>query len=131
MEPILSRVAGAAFHNTSSSTSRSSRATRTKSPPTSPTTSRASPPGAGRSSSSSSFEEQIAKLDEANRLFLVVSKFADIDLHPDAVSNIEMGYIFEELIRRFNEAANEKAGDHFTPREVIRLMVNLLFSAGQ
>jgi type I restriction enzyme M protein len=73
------------------------------------------------------FEPEIARLDENNRLYLVVSKFADIDLHPDRVSNIEMGYIFEELIRRFNEAANETAGDHFTPREVIRLMVNLLF----
>jgi len=73
------------------------------------------------------FEEHIAKLDKADRLFLLVSKFCEIDLHPDRVSNIEMGYIFEELIRRFNEASNEEAGDHFTPREVIRLMVNLLF----
>ncbi len=73
------------------------------------------------------FEEQIAKLDKADRLFLLVSKFCEIDLHPDRVSNLEMGTIFEELIRRFNEASNEEAGDHFTPREVIRLMVNLLF----
>lgn len=73
------------------------------------------------------FEEHIAKLDKADRLYLLVSKFCTIDLHPDKVSNIEMGYIFEELIRRFNEASNEEAGDHFTPREVIRLMVNLLF----
>ena len=73
------------------------------------------------------FEEQIVKLDKANRLFQVVSKFCEIDLHPDAVSNLEMGYIFEELIRKFNEASNEEAGDHFTPREVIRLMVDLLF----
>lgn len=73
------------------------------------------------------FEEHIAKLDKADRLFLLVSKFCEIDLHPDRVSNIEMGYIFEELIRRFNEASNEEAGDHFTPSEVIRLMVNLLF----
>jgi len=76
------------------------------------------------------FEEHIAKLDKADRLYLVVSKFCDIDkidLHPDKVSNLEMGYIFEELIRRFNEASNEEAGDHFTPREVIRLMVDLLF----
>ncbi|MBN1459787.1 MAG: SAM-dependent DNA methyltransferase [Armatimonadetes bacterium] len=73
------------------------------------------------------FEEHVAKLDKADRLFLLVSKFCEIDLHPDRVSNIEMGYIFEELIRRFNEASNEEAGDHFTPREVIRLMVNLLF----
>jgi type I restriction enzyme M protein len=73
------------------------------------------------------FEEHIATLDKADRLFRLVSKFCEIDLHPDRVSNIEMGYIFEELIRRFNEASNEEAGDHFTPREVIRLMVNLLF----
>jgi len=73
------------------------------------------------------FAEHIEKLDKANRLYLVVSRFADIDLHPGAVTNTEMGYIFEELIRKFSEAANETAGDHFTPREVIRLMVNLLF----
>ncbi len=74
------------------------------------------------------FEEEIATLEESDRLFLVIKKFAEIDLHPSRVSNLEMGYIFEELIRRFNEAANETAGDHFTPREVIRLMVNLLFA---
>ncbi len=74
------------------------------------------------------FEEHIANLDKHDRLFLVVSKFCEIDLHPDKVSNVEMGYIFEELIRKFNEASNEEAGDHFTPREVIRLMVNLIFS---
>lgn len=74
------------------------------------------------------FEEHIAKLDKADRLFLVVNKFTEIDLHPDKVSNIEMGYVFEELIRRFNEASNEEAGDHFTPREVIRLMVDILFN---
>ena len=74
------------------------------------------------------FEEHIAKLDQHNRLYLLVSKFCEIDLHPDSVPNIEMGYIFEDLIRRFNEASNEEAGDHFTPREVIRLMVNLLFN---
>ncbi len=74
------------------------------------------------------FEEHIAKLDQHDRLFLVVGKFSEIDLHPDVVPNTEMGYIFEELIRRFKEQANEEAGDHFTPREVIRLMVNLLFA---
>lgn len=73
------------------------------------------------------FEEQIARLEKADRLFLVISKFCEIDLHPNTVSNIEMGYIFEELIRKFNEASNEEAGDHFTPREVIRLMVDLIF----
>jgi type I restriction enzyme M protein len=73
------------------------------------------------------FESQIEKLEKANRLFLIISRFAEIDLHPDIVSNIEMGYIFEDLIRRFNEASNEEAGDHFTPREVIRLMVDIIF----
>ena len=64
---------------------------------------------------------------ESNILYLVVSKFSDVDLHPNAVPNAQMGLIFENLIRRFNELANETAGDHFTPREVIRLMVNILF----
>ncbi|MGN6872537.1 MAG: type I restriction-modification system subunit M [Solirubrobacteraceae bacterium] len=73
------------------------------------------------------FGVQIERLARANLLYRVVSKFADIDLHPDAVSNIEMGYLYEELIRRFSELSNETAGEHFTPREVIRLMVNLLF----
>jgi type I restriction enzyme M protein len=73
------------------------------------------------------FEKEIEKMHEANILYLVVSQFATIDLHPNAVPNDEMGQIFEELIRKFNEAANETAGDHFTPREVIRLMVSLLF----
>jgi len=72
------------------------------------------------------FEKELEKLEEANRLYLVVSEFAQIDLHPRVVDNITMGLVFEDLIRRFNEAANETAGDHFTPREVIRLMVNLL-----
>jgi type I restriction enzyme M protein len=73
------------------------------------------------------FETEIEKMREANILYLVVSKFCDVDLHPDVVPNDEMGLIFENLIRRFNELANETAGDHFTPREVIRLMVHLLF----
>ncbi len=73
------------------------------------------------------FLTHITKLDRANVLFLVISKFADLDLHPDKVSNLEMGYLYEELVRRFSELSNETAGEHFTPREVIRLMVNLLF----
>jgi type I restriction enzyme M protein len=74
------------------------------------------------------FNEQVAKLDEANLLYQVVDRFAHVDLHPNVVPNTMMGSIFEELIRRFAEAANEEAGDFFTPREVIRLMVNLLFT---
>ena len=77
------------------------------------------------------FSDRINRLDEANLLFLIVKKFAEIDLHPDAVSNRSMGYVFEELIRKFSELSNETAGEHFTPREVIRLMVNLLFQNDQ
>lgn len=73
------------------------------------------------------FDNQIKKLDEADLLFKVVERFATIDLHPTAVSNMQMGYVFEELIRKFAEISNETAGEHFTPREVIRLMVNILF----
>lgn len=73
------------------------------------------------------FEKEIEKLDNANRLFLIVSEFNKVDFHPSRVSNVDMGYIFEELVRKFNEQANEEAGDHFTPREVIRLMVHLLY----
>lgn len=76
------------------------------------------------------FENEIQKLDENNRLFLIIKEFCSpqIDLSPRRISNLQMGYVFEELVRRFNEQANEEAGDHFTPREVIRLMVNLVFS---
>ncbi len=73
------------------------------------------------------FENEIERMREANILYLVVSKFSDVDLHPKEVPNEQMGLIFENLIRRFNELANETAGDHFTPREVIRLMVSILF----
>ena len=72
--------------------------------------------------------ESIRELEEKNLLYLVIEKFIDgVNLHPKVVSNTEMGYIFEELIRRFSEQSNETAGEHFTPREVIRLMVDLLF----
>ncbi|HWP91555.1 MAG TPA: class I SAM-dependent DNA methyltransferase [Thermodesulfobacteriota bacterium] len=70
----------------------------------------------------------ISKLAKNDLLFMLVDKFTEIDLHPDKVSNHEMGYIFEELLRRFSEMSNETAGEHYTPREVIRLMVNLLFA---
>ncbi|MBK7018330.1 MAG: SAM-dependent DNA methyltransferase [Candidatus Microthrix sp.] len=73
------------------------------------------------------FTTQIDRLDRSKLLYLVMSKFAEVDLHPDKVSNLEMGYLYEELIRKFSELSNETAGEHFTPREVIRLMVDLLF----
>lgn len=130
VEPILDRVAGQSFHNTSPFTFEKLKGD--------PDNIAANLTQYIKSFSSRArdiidhfgFEEHIAKLDkaEADRLYQIVSKFSEIDLHPDKVPNIEMGYIFEELIRRFNEASNEEAGDHFTPREVIRLMVNLIFA---
>lgn len=74
------------------------------------------------------FLKQIEKLDDCNLLYLVLQKFAGIDLHPERITNADMGLLFEELIRRFAELSNETAGEHYTPREVIRLMVDLLFT---
>lgn len=73
------------------------------------------------------FDNQITKLEESNLLYMIIKRFQEIDLHPERISSMEMGYMFEELIRKFAEISNETAGEHFTPREVIRLMVNLLF----
>ena len=73
------------------------------------------------------FHLQVDRLEKANLLYLITEKFSQIDLHPETVSNAEMGLVFEELIRKFAELSNETAGEHFTPREVIRLMVNLIF----
>lgn len=73
------------------------------------------------------FHTQIDRLAKSGLLYLVTEKFANIDLHPSVISNAQMGAVFEELIRKFAELSNETAGEHFTPREVIRLMVNLLF----
>lgn len=72
------------------------------------------------------YQNTITKLDKAKILYQVLSDFTDVDLHPDTVSNEAMGYIFEELLRKFSEMSNETAGEHYTPREVIRLMVDLL-----
>ncbi len=127
-EPILNRVAKASFHNTSKLDFKKLKGEPDKIAANLTAYIKAFLSQVRDIFEKFNFEPEIARLDENNRLYLVVSKFADIDLHPDRVSNIEMGYIFEELIRRFNEAANETAGDHFTPREVIRLMVNLLFA---
>ena len=73
------------------------------------------------------FTEQLAYLDESNLLYKIVEKFATVDLHPNAISNHQMGLVFEELIRRFAEASNETAGEHFTPRDIVRLTTSLLF----
>ena len=74
------------------------------------------------------FTEQLKRLNDGKILWQVFERFCEIDLHPSAVTNIEMGYLFEELIRRFSEISNETAGEHFTPREVIRLIVELLIA---
>ena len=74
------------------------------------------------------FDQQIARMAEKNLLYEVIKAFANVDLSPDRVDNTQMGYIFEELIRIGAEQSNEEAGEHFTPREVIKLMVNLLLS---
>jgi type I restriction enzyme M protein len=73
------------------------------------------------------FAATVERLHKAKLLYQVTEKFARLDLHPTAVDNVQMGLVFEELIRKFAEISNETAGEHFTPREVIRLMVNLLF----
>ena len=73
------------------------------------------------------FHAQVERLSKAGLLYQVTEKFAQVDLHPEKVSNVQMGFVFEELIRKFAELSNETAGEHFTPREVIRLMVNLIF----
>ena len=131
LEPILNRVAGQSFHNTSKFDFRTLKGD--------PDNIAANLTHYIKSFSSKAreiieyfgFEDQIIRLDKANRLYLTVSKFSEIDLHPSKVPNIEMGYIFEELVRRFCEQRKEEAGDHFTPREVIRLMVNLLFASDE
>jgi type I restriction enzyme M protein len=77
------------------------------------------------------FDNTISKLDEAGLLFQVLERFKNVDLHPDKIDNPTMGTIFEELIRKFNEALNENPGEHFTPRDVVRLMVDLMLAGDE
>ncbi|WP_043529596.1 type I restriction-modification system subunit M [Litchfieldella xinjiangensis] len=77
------------------------------------------------------FNDQIETLEASNRLFTIVKAMAAVDLHPERISNLQMGYLFEYLIMRFNEQNNQEAGDHFTPREVVRLMANLVYTGEQ
>ncbi len=127
IDPILCRAAGEQFYNTSQLTM-----TRLLDDPPNLADNlhaylRAFSVGAADVLEKFDLPTQVDRLDRADLLYLVVSKFCEIDLHPSAVSNLEMGYLYEELVRRFSELSNETAGEHFTPREVIRLMVNLLF----
>lgn len=77
------------------------------------------------------FDNTISKLDEAGLLFQVLERFKNVDLHPDKIDNATMGTIFEELIRKFNEALNENPGEHFTPRDVVRLMADLMLAGDE
>jgi len=77
------------------------------------------------------FDNTISKLDESGLLFKVIERFKNVDLHPDRVDNATMGTIFEELIRKFNEALNENPGEHFTPRDVVHLMVDLMLAGDE
>src|SRR5882762_9822320 len=77
------------------------------------------------------FDNTISRLNEAGLLFQVVERFKSVDLHPDKVDNPTMGTIFEELIRKFNEALNENPGEHFTPRDVVHLMVDLMLAGDE
>jgi type I restriction enzyme M protein len=76
-------------------------------------------------------EKPVEKLNKANRLFQFIEKFSEVGLHPDQVSNHQMGQVFEELLRRFSEMSNETSGEHYTPRDVVRLLVSLVFSADE
>jgi type I restriction enzyme M protein len=77
------------------------------------------------------FDNTITKLNEAGLLFRVLERFKNVDLHPDTIDNPTMGIIFEELIRKFNEALNENPGEHFTPRDVVHLMVDLMLAGDE
>ena len=73
-------------------------------------------------------EKPVEKLNKNNSLFILIDKLTEIDLHPDKISNRDMGLIFEELLRKFSEMSNETSGEHYTPRDVVRLLVSLVFS---
>jgi type I restriction enzyme M protein len=128
VDPILERVSGAPFYNTSPLTF-STLLNDDKNIKQNLFTYLAGfSSGASEVLEKYRFAERIETLDKAGLLYQFVAKFADIDLHPEIVPNHAMGYIFEELLRRFSEMQNETAGEHFTPREVVKLMVNILFS---
>ena len=128
LEPLLRRAARQEFYNVSSLDFRALLADPEHIASSLRLYIDAFSPGAAEVLEKYGFDAQITRLDEAGLLYQVIARFADIDLHPDVVTNVEMGYVFEELIRKFSEAGNETAGEHFTPREVIRLMVNLLLA---
>jgi type I restriction enzyme M protein len=128
VDPILKRVAGQAFYNTSPLSFATLLADDKNIASSVRAYVNAFSPGAVEVLEQYRFDDKVTRLDKAGILYQVLGDFADMDLHPDAVSNESMGYVFEELLRKFSEMSNETAGEHYTPREVIRLMVNLLFA---
>ena len=126
-EPFLLRVAGQAFCNTSALSMKRLMGDQDNIGENLRSYIQAFTPAVRDIFESFEFHLQVDKLDKAGLLYMVCERFAQIDLHPETVSNAEMGLVFEELIRKFAELSNETAGEHFTPREVIRLMVNLIF----
>lgn len=126
-EPFLLRVAGQAFCNTSALSMKRLMGDQDNIGENLRSTIQAFTPAVRDIFESFEFHLQLDRLEKAGLLYMVCERFAQIDLHPQTVSNAEMGLVFEELIRKFAELSNETAGEHFTPREVIRLMVNLIF----
>ncbi|WP_328459424.1 type I restriction-modification system subunit M [Actinoplanes sp. NBC_00393] len=128
MDPVLRKTAGLTFYNTSKLNFRGLLADQDNVATNLRSYIGGFSPGAVDVLDKYGFDAQITRLDEAGLLYQVVSKFVEIDLRPNVVSNHQMGYLFEELVRKFSEISNETAGEHFTPREVIKLMVNLLLA---
>ena len=119
------------LQHVAATTSRSCSPMRRTWPPTCATTSTASATNMREVLEKFDFDNTISKLDEAGLLFQVLERFKNVDLHPDKVDNPTMGTIFEELIRKFNEALNENPGEHFTPRDVVQLMVDLMLAGDE
>ena len=127
-DAILKRAAGHRFYNTSPLSFASLLADDKNVADNLAAYIRALSPDAYRVMEAYNVDNRIERMDRAGILYAVLADFADLDLRPSIVSNEAMGYIFEELLRKFSEMSNETAGEHYTPREVIRLMVNLLIS---
>lgn len=125
---VLKKVAGQKFYNTSPLTLTTVLADDKNVAANLRTYVNGFSPGAVEVLEEYRFDDKITRLDKAGILYQVLGDFVGLDLHPNTVSNEAMGYVFEELLRKFSEMSNETAGEHYTPREVIRLMVALLFA---
>ena len=128
MDGMLKRAAGRSFYNTSRLDFRESVRDQDNVARNLKAYVAGFSPNAQEIFESYDFAAQLVRLDNAELIYQVASRFTEIDLRPEVVDNHQMGYVFEELIRKFSEISNETAGEHFTPREVIKLMVNLLLA---